>query len=88
MGGRDAGTFRRLDAKVRHLTGCRFFTDDWDAFAKVLPAGPKTLDECKGKCINDYQQDLVQRWVDDLKGEFNVKVNQDVFERVKASLKK
>jgi peptidyl-prolyl cis-trans isomerase SurA len=55
---------------------------------KVLPAGVKTLEECKGKCINDYQQYLEQRWVDDLKGEFNVKTNKDAFERVKAALKK
>lgn len=55
---------------------------------KVLPAGVKTLEECKGKCINDYQQYLEQRWVDDLRGEFNVKTNKDAFERVKTALKK
>ena len=38
VGGRDADTFQRLYAKVQHLTNGRFFTDDWDAFAKVLPA--------------------------------------------------
>ena len=37
LGGRDAATFRRLYQKVKHLNGCRFYTDDWDAFAKVLP---------------------------------------------------
>ena len=37
IGGRDTATFRRLYAKVEHLTGCIFYTDDWDAFAKVLP---------------------------------------------------
>ena len=36
-GGRDAETFRRLYDKVKHLTSCIFYTDDWDAFAKVLP---------------------------------------------------
>jgi peptidyl-prolyl cis-trans isomerase SurA len=46
----------------------------------------KTLDECRGKLVNEYQQYLEQRWVDDLKQEFNVKVNQDVFERVKKQL--
>lgn len=55
---------------------------------KVIPAGVKTLEECKGKCINDYQQYLEQRWVDDLKGEFTVKTNKDVFERVKTALHK
>ena len=37
IGGRDAATFKRLYAKVKHLKGCIFYTDDWDAFAKVLP---------------------------------------------------
>ena len=55
---------------------------------KVLPAGPKTLEECKGKAINDYQQYLEQNWVGELKKEFTVKVNQDVFEKVKQQLKK
>jgi insertion element IS1 protein InsB len=36
-GNRDAATFRRLYDKVKHLTHCIFYTDDWDAFAKVLP---------------------------------------------------
>jgi insertion element IS1 protein InsB len=37
VGGRDAATFRRLYDKVKHLTECIFYTDDWDAFAKHLP---------------------------------------------------
>jgi peptidyl-prolyl cis-trans isomerase SurA len=53
---------------------------------KVLPAGVKTLDEAKGKVINDYQQYLEENWVKDLKNEFTVQVNQDVFERVKKQL--
>lgn len=53
---------------------------------KVMPAGPKTLDEARGKAINDYQQYLEENWVKDLRGEFAVRVNQDVFEKVKAQL--
>ena len=37
-GRRDAATFRKLYGKVKHLKNCMFYTDDWDAFAKVLPA--------------------------------------------------
>ena len=37
LGGRDAATFRRLYEKVKHLENCTFFTDNWDAFAEVLP---------------------------------------------------
>ena len=55
---------------------------------KVLPAGAKSLEECKGKLVNDYQQYLEQNWVDELKKEFTVKVNQDVFETVKKQIKK
>jgi hypothetical protein len=50
--------------------------------SKGAIAGAKTLDECKGKTINDYQQYLEENWVKDLKGEFKVEVNQDVFEKV------
>jgi peptidyl-prolyl cis-trans isomerase SurA len=54
---------------------------------KVLPAGSKTLDECKGKVINDYQQYLEENWVKDLKNEFKVDVNQASFDKVKKQMK-
>ena len=38
-GGRDAATFRKLYDQVKHLNKCVFYTDHWDAFSKVLPAG-------------------------------------------------
>jgi len=53
---------------------------------KILPAGQKTLDEARGKVVNDYQQYLEENWVNSLRNEFTVKVNQDVFERVKKQL--
>ncbi|MFY8065096.1 MAG: peptidylprolyl isomerase [Flavobacterium sp.] len=53
---------------------------------KVIPAGVKTLEECKGKLINEYQQYLELRWVDDLKSEFTIKINNDAFEHVKKQL--
>lgn len=55
---------------------------------KVMPAGEKTLDECRGKAINDYQQYLEQNWVGELKKEFVISVNDDVFQKVKKQLKK
>jgi peptidyl-prolyl cis-trans isomerase SurA len=54
---------------------------------KIVPAGPKALEECKGKVINDYQQYLEENWVKDLKNEFKVEVNPTVFESVKKQLK-
>ena len=55
---------------------------------RVLPSGPKTLDEAKGRVINDYQQYLENNWIDDLEKEFTVKVDRDVFARVKKQLNK
>jgi len=37
LGGRDTKTFERLYNKVKHLKNCTFYTDNWDAFANVLP---------------------------------------------------
>jgi peptidyl-prolyl cis-trans isomerase SurA len=54
---------------------------------ETISAGPKSLEECKGKAINDYQQYLEENWVKDLKNEFKVEVNQSVFESVKKQLK-
>jgi len=54
----------------------------------VTPSGMKTFEECKGKLVNDYQNYLEQKWVDDLKEEFTVTINQDVFEKVKKQLQK
>lgn len=54
---------------------------------KLLPAGTKTLDEARGKVINDYQQYLEEKWVGDLKQEFKVSVNKPVFEKAKKEIK-
>ena len=36
-GGHNATTARKLYNKLSHLKDCTFYTDDWDAFTKVLP---------------------------------------------------
>ncbi|MCG2610579.1 peptidylprolyl isomerase [Flavobacterium sp. SM15] len=53
---------------------------------KMMPKEPKKLEETKGRVINDYQQYLESHWVDDLKKEFTVKVNDDVFNKAKTQL--
>ena len=54
---------------------------------EVKPAGYKTLEESRGRVINDYQQFLEEKWADELRREFKLKVNQDVFAKVKSELK-
>ena len=53
----------------------------------IKQAETKAFEECKSKVINDYQQYLEATWVDNLKKEFSIKVNQDVFEKTKQELK-
>ena len=55
---------------------------------KIIPPSGKTLDDTRGKVINDYQQYLEDNWVSNLKKEFKVNVNQEVFGRLKTSMKK
>ena len=51
FGNRDIATFRRLYNKVKHLTHCTFYTDDWDAFATVLPAERQVVGKAHTACI-------------------------------------
>ena len=51
-------------------------------------AGPKEFLDCKGKVISDYQQYLENNWVDELKKEFQISINNDVFAKVKQQLAK
>lgn len=53
---------------------------------EVKEAGNKDFTDCKGKVISDYQQFLESNWVNELRKEFEVKVNQDVFNKVKQQL--
>ncbi len=55
---------------------------------EVKPSEPKTIAECKGKLINDYQQYLENNWVNELKKEFTIQVNQAVFNKIKKQLNK
>ena len=51
LGGRDVATFRRLYNKFKHLKNCIFYTDNWDAFAKVLPKERHIIGKSGTVCI-------------------------------------
>lgn len=87
-----AGVFEEgsdaLPKAIKFETGISEVIKDGDYYFvakvnKVLPAGPKTLDEAKGRVVNDYQEYLEKNWVKDLKSEFALKVNTDTFQKVK-----
>lgn len=51
LGKRDTATFRRLYDKVKHLENCIFYTDNWDAFSKVLPPERHIIGKSGTHCI-------------------------------------
>jgi peptidyl-prolyl cis-trans isomerase SurA len=54
----------------------------------ILPQSTKKYEECSGKVINDYQQNLEENWITALKNEFKLNVNQAVFEKLKTEINK
>ena len=53
---------------------------------EILPAGPKKLNETKGKVINDYQKDLEKKWLKELKEKYPVSVNKKILKKTKKEL--
>lgn len=46
---------------------------------RMIPPGPKSLSECKGYAVADYQDFLEKEWITALKKEYPVKVEEDIF---------
>ncbi|MGL6266339.1 MAG: peptidylprolyl isomerase, partial [Chitinophagaceae bacterium] len=46
---------------------------------------PRNYDESRGMVMNDYQQELEERWIADLKKKYPVKINQQVWEEVRSA---
>lgn len=47
---------------------------------ELLPAAEKTLKEARGYVVADYQDQLEKEWVESLRKEFKVKIDEKVFE--------
>lgn len=48
----------------------------------VLDPMPKTLDEAKGLVTSDYQNYLEQQWMNELRGKYEVKINDEVLKTI------
>lgn len=91
-----SGTFEKgseaLPKNLNFKVGVSDIISDGDYYFtaqifKLLPAGPKTLEESRGRLTNDYQQHLEAGWVSELRKLFEVNVNREVFSRLKAQMK-
>jgi insertion element IS1 protein InsB len=50
-GKRDTATVQKLYAKLKHCKNATFYTDNWDAFAKVLPSQRHVIGKTHTVCI-------------------------------------
>ena len=59
-------------------------TDGTATFVKIIRLYPasqqRSFEEARGLVINDYQLYLEEKWVDQLKKKYPVKINQKVFQ--------
>ncbi len=49
---------------------------------EIIPVTPKKLSEAKGYAVADYQDYLEKNWVEQLRKDYKVEINKDVFERL------
>jgi peptidyl-prolyl cis-trans isomerase SurA len=54
---------------------------------QVIPSTMQTLEEARGKVVNDYQNKIETNWLLELKSRFPVEVNEKVLKKVKSQLK-
>ncbi len=66
-----------------------YFYNDAYHLVKVKAAYPKThktFDEAKGKVVSDYQNVLEEQWLKELNSRYNIKLNTEVLQKVKAQI--
>ena len=49
---------------------------------KVLPSEQQLLKDIRGNVVNDYQEFLEEKWVEDLHSKYSVKINDNVFKAI------
>lgn len=53
---------------------------------EILPSAIKELDEVKGRVISDYQKELEEKWIAELRSEHNIEVNKRTLKKVKEQI--
>jgi peptidyl-prolyl cis-trans isomerase SurA len=70
------------------------YNDPGDSFYKVidvkgiLEPSSKTLEEARGRVINDYKQELEESWINNLREGHQIKLHKKVWKKVKTQIKK
>ncbi|MDP9041364.1 MAG: hypothetical protein M3N30_05235, partial [Bacteroidota bacterium] len=77
----DAGRSKIVESGS--FTALQTNTDKSVQFAYLIRGyaspSPRTFDEARGLVITDYQNELENQWIEELKGKYPVTINQNVF---------
>ncbi|MBQ0735927.1 peptidylprolyl isomerase [Aquimarina celericrescens] len=55
---------------------------------EILPSRVKSFEETKGEIINDFQESIESKWLDQLREKYAVKINKKTLKKVKKDLTK
>jgi peptidyl-prolyl cis-trans isomerase SurA len=69
-----AGTFTHTITNADHTIQFAYIIHEFNT------PSPRTYEEARGLVINDYQNELENRWIDELKRKYPVTVNETVFQ--------
>ncbi|RLD28017.1 MAG: peptidylprolyl isomerase [Bacteroidetes bacterium] len=74
---------------IKGVSEVYFYNDAYHVIKvkDVLPETQKTLEEIKGRVINDFQVEVEKKWLKKLENTYIVVVNQDVLAKVKTQIK-
>jgi peptidyl-prolyl cis-trans isomerase SurA len=86
-------TYHRLPDEFEVQLGVsKVYHTDGDSFYKVIQVkeiiepSVKTIEEARGRVINDYKQELEKNWIEDLRNGHQIEVHKKVFKKVKAQI--
>ncbi len=87
--------YNRLPSNFNVKKGVsKIYHDSGDSFHKVievkeiLEPSLKTLEEARGRVINDYKQELEKQWIDSLRDGHDIKIHKNVLKKVKSQIAK
>ena len=80
------------DYKAKKVGVSKAINDgDYYAIVKtksIIPAGPKSFKETKGKVVSDYQDYIEKKWLKSLRETYDVTINDDILNQLKGALEK
>lgn len=79
-----ASDFSNFEA-AKNAAGQWFEPNSLDAYCliqNILPEGPQPLDEIKGIVMSDYQEELDEQWIKDLRDSVKIKVDKKALKAI------